>query len=380
VSFFDDVDEPAAPPRSRRPPTGSRPPGGRPPGGRRPPPGGRSPRDQQAIQTRRIVAGLALLIVIILIAVGVHSCQVSQRNSSMKDFNNNVSALIDSSDQTSRQLFQELSSGTGATDASGLQQSITQTAAQAARDLSKARGLDVPGEMGAAQRTFLLAMQMRHDGIVNIAQQIQPALSNSTSKDAINSIALSMARFYASDVLYKGYTVPAIAGAFHGAGIAVGPPSGETINGGQFLPSLDWSQPPFIAQKLGAHVPGATTGKVAPGKHGHALNSVAVAGTTLQTGSTNTIPASPPPTFTLSFTNSGANTEHNVVCKVTVSGASVSGQQVVPQTTAGQSTSCDVTLSAAPPKGTQTVEATIQPVPGETNAANNTLSFPVTFQ
>ena len=119
---------------------------------------------------------------------------------------------------------------------------------------------------------------------------------------------------------------------------------------------------------------------IAPGLHGHELNSVSVGGSTLQTGSTNAIPASPAPTFTLDFANTGQNTETNVKCRVTVSGSSVSGQTIVPQTTAGESTSCQVTLSSTPPKGSHTVTATIVPVPGEKNTANNSLTFPVTFQ
>jgi hypothetical protein len=39
-----------------------------------------------------------------------------------------------------------------------------------------------------------------------------------------------------------------------------------------------------------------------------------------------------------------------------------------------------VTLSSTPPKGSHTLSATIVPVPGEKNTANNTLTFPVTFQ
>ena len=122
------------------------------------------------------------------------------------------------------------------------------------------------------------------------------------------------------------------------------------------------------------------TGKIAPGLHGHELNSVNVGSTQLQTGSPNTIPASPAPTFTLNFTNSGTNNETNVKCMVTVSGTSDSGETVVPQTIAGQSTTCKVTLKSIPSTGTATVVATIEKVPGEKNITNNSLSFPVTFQ
>jgi hypothetical protein len=369
LSFFDETDEPTIAPRTtprRRPPSR----GG---GGRRP------PSDQQAIQVRRAIAAGAILVVVILIVLGVHSCQISARNSSLKNYNNNVASLIQQSDQTGSQLFNQLSSGGGANNATNLQNQINQTRVNAESQLSHAKGLDVPDEMRNAQTNLLLALQMRRDGIANIALQIQPALGTSTSKDAVNAIAAEMARFYSSDVIYKDYTIPEIVAALHSAGIGVGGTNGQTIEPGQFLPDLGWLTPTFVATKLGASIP-TPSGKPAPGLHGHSLDSVSVNGTTLQTGSTNTISASPPPAFTLHFTNSGQNTENNVVLKVSVSGTSVSGQTIVPQTTAGQSTTGQVTLSSSPPKGTYTVTAEVVPVPGEKNTANNSLSFPVTFQ
>ena len=225
----------------------------------------------------------------------------------------------------------------------------------------------------------MTAMQMRSDGISQIANQIQPALSNATSKDAINQIAADMANFYASDVLYKNYTLPLIAGALKNAGIATSGPNAQTFNGEQFLPDVRWLTPSFVADQL--HVSIATPGgKPTPGLHGHSLDTVTVSGTSLQTGSTNTLSASPPPTFQLNFTNGGTNTEHNVSCKVTVSTTSISGKTTVPETTPEQHASCQVTLNASPPAGNYTVTATIGKVPGEKNTANNTLTFPVTFQ
>ncbi|MGI8505368.1 MAG: hypothetical protein ACR2MK_00935 [Solirubrobacteraceae bacterium] len=327
------------------------------------------------------MAAVALLIVVILIALGVHSCQVSARNSALKDYTNSVSSLIQRSTHTGTQLFTVLQSGASSSNAQSLQNQINQTRLNAAGELGGARKLSVPDQVKAAHQNLLLALQMRVDGVTTIAQQIQPALGTSTSKDAVNSIAAAMARLYASDVLYKDYTATAIAGALHAAGIAVGAPNGETIAGGQFVSDVQWLTPTFIASELHVSIPGATTsGKVAPGLHGHSLDSVSVAGTTLQTGSTNTIPASPAPTFTLNFTNGGGNAETNVVCKVSVTWTSVSGQTTVAQTTPGQHATCKVTLSSAPPAGTQTVVATIEKVPGEKNTTNNSLSFPVTFQ
>lgn len=366
MSFFDEADEPRTAtrtaPRRRR---SSR-------SGRRP------PSDQQAIQIRRAVAAAVLLVALILIVLGVHSCQVSARNSSLKDYTNSASSLIQQSNQTGKGFFSLLSTA-AAGNVSGLQNSINQVRASAAAQLKDAHSLSVPDEMKRAQTNLLLTLQMRSDAISNIATEFQPALGTATSKDAINAIAAQMARLYASDVVYKDYTTPLIASALHSAGIAVGGANGELIASGQFVPDLGWLSPTFVATRLGAKAP-ASSGKIAPGLHGHELSSVSVAGTTLQTGSPNTIPASPAPTFTLNFTNDGQNTETNVICKVSVSGTSDSGQKVIAQTTAGETTSCQVTLKSPPSPGTDTVNATVEPVPGEKNATNNTMSFPVTFQ
>jgi len=325
----------------------------------------------------------ALVVVLILIVVGVHSCQVSQANGALKDYSVGVAALMQSSQQTSQQFFSLLTNGQAASNATNLQSQIDEARLTASNQLSRAQGLSAPDSVKTAQQYLVLAMQMRVDAIGDIAQQIQPALQAQTAADADNAIAAQMARLYASDVLYKDYVLPPLVAALHGAGVAVGGANGgEPIFAGQFLPDVQWLTPSFVSSAL--HSPGAPaaapSGPIKPGTHGHALNSVSVGGTTLQTGSSNTIPATPAPTFTLNFSNTGQNTETNVVCKVAISGSSVSGQSVVPRTSPGQSYSCKVTLSSSPSPGSATVKATVQPVPGEKNTANNTLTFPVTFQ
>ena len=328
---------------------------------------------------RRIGLALVVIIAIVLIAVLVNSCETSARNSALKDYNNNVASLNARSVQTGTNVFNALTTGTS--DPTSLQQSLAQAANSASKELSDGKGLSTPDEVKGAQQHFVDALQMRKDGMTNITNQIGPALQSQTSENAVHTIAAEMARFYASDVEYKDYTLPQIVGALRAAGIAVGGLGGQQLNESQFLPSIEWLDPTHVASVLHVTLPSSQqTQNIAPGLHGHMLNSVSVGGSTLQTGSTNSIPASPAPTFTLSFANTGENTENNVKCRVTISGSNVSGQTIVPQTTAGESTSCQVTLSSAPPKGSFQVTAEIAPVPGEKNAKNNSLTFPVTFQ
>jgi archaellum component FlaF (FlaF/FlaG flagellin family) len=366
LSFFDEADEPRT---AQRPSSRSR----RPPGG-----GRRPPSDHQAIQVRRAVAVVAIIIAIVLIVLGVHSCQVSATNNALKDYNNNVNSLLQESNNTGAQLFKQLSGGGGASNATALRQEISQTRMQAEQQLAKASTLSVPDQVKNAQARLLLLLAMRADGITNIDGEIEQALNSATSKGAIDSIAAEMARFYASDVVYHDYTAPLINTALVNA---LGKNNGETFNSGQFLNSLGWLTPNYVATKLGASLPTLPTAKCVRGKlYGHSLNSVSVSGTTLQTGSTNTIAASPATTFTLNFTNGGSSAEANVKLKVSVSGTSVKGEKTVPETRPGQTLSVPVTLSSTPPTGTFQVAAEVVPVHCETDTANNTLTFPVTFQ
>lgn len=326
---------------------------------------------------RRVVLVAVVVIAVVLIAVLVNSCEVSARNSALQDYNNSVASLNAQSVNTGQRFFALLSGPI--TDPNSVQNSLNQSWSDATGELSRAKGLSVPDEVKGAQQNFVLALQMRADAIHNITGQVPPALQSTTSQGAVSTIASEMARFYASDVLYKDYTVPEVIGALRAAGITVGGLGGQQVNSSQFLPSIQWLSPSYIASQLHVSLP-VSTQPIAPGTHGHALNSVSVGGTTLQTGSTNDIPASPAPTFTLSFANTGQNAENNVKCSVTIQGSKVSGQTVVPQTKPSQSYTCQVTLSATPPRGSETVIAQIVPVPGEKNTANNKLTFPVDFQ
>jgi hypothetical protein len=373
LSFFDEADEP---PRTetrrssrtpRRPPARGRRTSGS--GSRRP------PGDQQAIQVRRAVALGALLIVVLLIALGIHSCDVSSTNSALQNYTTQVSSLNARSTQTGARLFTDLSRAGAAGSPTAVQNQINEELHNAQSQLSEAHNMSVPDQVRTGNQKFVLALQMRADGIANIANNIQPALGTSATGDDVNRIAAQTARFYASDVLYKQYAAPAIAGAVNAAGVRFSP-----LNAGQFVPNVQWLLPSYIASHLHGGGTSSSTTRPAPGVHGHKLNSVSVGGTTLTPGGTATVPASPAPTFTLNFTNTGTDPETNIVCRVTVSGTSVAGQAIVPHDTPGGTSTCDVKLSTTPPTGSQTVVAQIERVPGEKSVTRNSQTFTITFQ
>lgn len=323
---------------------------------------------------------VVIIVVIVLLALLVHSCDVSATNSSLRDYTNSVSSWIQASDNTGSHLFSDLSSSSLHGNPTQMQQNITNLSTLAQKQLTGVHNLSVPSAMVGAQQNLVQAMRMRRDGITQIAENVQQALGTSTYRDAITQIATATSRFYASDVLYKTYVGPDMAAALHAAGIAVGGANGETINPGQFVPALGWLNPTFIASKLGTRLPSDHTNTAAPGVHGHILNSVSVGPTTLSSSATNTVSATPAPTFVLNLTNGGQFTEYAVKCKVTVVGLSETATTTLPQTTAGQTTDCSVKLPTAPTPGTYQVTASVARVPGEKVISDNSITYSVTFQ
>jgi CARDB len=329
---------------------------------------------------RRAVALTALVILVILVVIGVHSCQVSQTNSDLRNYNDSVAALIRNSNQNGQQLFRLLSSGLNSNNAPTLQSQLDTARLTAANQVNRATSLSAPGSTGSAQQDLVLAMQMRRDAIANVARNLQPALQSSTASTAVNTIAAEMARLYASDVLYKDYTLPMIVAALRKAGIAVGGANGQPIETGQLLTNIQWLLPSFVTQQLHVTVPTSTSNqKPAPGVHGHELDSCSVGSMQLNTTSAATLPSGSSPTLTCTVTNDGQNTETNVVVTASVSGTSVTGQGTIPQTQPGQQYTVQIPLSSTPPAGTYNMTVTVQHVPGETSFGHNTKIYPVTF-
>ncbi|MBO0768534.1 MAG: hypothetical protein J2O48_07595, partial [Solirubrobacterales bacterium] len=335
----------------------------------------------QEIERRRLIAIAVIVVVVILLILLISSCQASNTRNSLKNYNNNVSGIINRSDQTGGEVFHALSSGSGGTT---VQQDLAAPLQDASSELNDAQNLSVPGQMSKAQQNLVLAMKMRHDGIQLLANNVVQATGSSSSaaRAALQQMASGTGMFWASDVIYKSYVAPAIAGALHGDNIAVGGPSNIQINPGQFVSDLGWLQTSYLATELGASA-GASGGSgknsTAPGIHGTALSTVSVGGKQLQTSGTNSVAGSPAPTFTLSVQNGGQFNQYGIKCKVSVSGGK-SGTSTIQQINKGQTTTCDVKLSGTVTPGTYQVTASVSKVPGETNVSNNTQTYQVQFQ
>ncbi len=344
--------------------------------------------DNQTLLVRRLVAAGAVVLVVVLLVVLIKGCVDNGRMTALKGYNNHVRSLVaQSKNELTKPFFQALGGASGG-QSTQVQETINQLTSVADEEISQAQGFDTPDAMKQAQSDLLLALSLRRDGIARVADDIQTALGGSAgSGDAVDKIAAQMQAFNAADVIYSQRVAPLILKGLKDNGISASydGTAGEQVQPySEFLPSISWMSPDYVASQLGATSASSGSATPAPGLHGHSLDSVSVNGVDLTSSASNHLTANPPPTFTVRFTNGGVNNETNVKVDVVVtgsSGAPIRAQRVVPSTTAGQQASVDVPLGQSPStSGPATIRVTVEGVPGERSLDNNTATYTALFQ
>jgi hypothetical protein len=311
----------------------------------------------------------------------VRSCAGNQHRNALKDYNREVTSIVQSSDgQVSRQLFDVLGNGGAASD---VQVAVNQVRSIAEDDVKRAKALDVPGDMKPAQRYLELVLNLRADGVTKIGEQLPAALSNPPSAQAaIRRIAGEMQAFLSSDVVYAERTRPLIQEA-----LADNDVRGQDVASSHFLRNLAWLDTQQVGNALNPDA-GAGTGRkpgeATPGTHGHGLVSVSAGGVPLVPGDTtvNRVPAKAPLEFDVTIANQGENDESDVevTLKITGAGAPITVKKRLDQTKAGQNAEVAIQLTKVPPKNTSAkVTVTVTPVPGEKVTDNNTQTYTVLF-
>jgi hypothetical protein len=371
LSFFDDEDEeqpttvrPAHTQQQSRPQP------------RRPQSAGASGSiDHHTMMVRRRIAaavGVVLLIVIVLL---VNGCLKRGKQQALESYNQNVNQIGQASQsQVARPLFATLAGAAGKS-ALDVGSQVDQLRMLAQQQAEHAKGLSVPGEMTAAQRNLLLALNMRVEGLTKTANLVRTALGGQ-SQQATSSIAGAMEIFLASDVIYSQRVVPLIQQALSAGGV-----SRQTTASSRFLPNLGWLTPTTVQAKISGSSASAT-GPVAPGTHGHSLKGVSVGTNTLASSPTlNHVSGGANPTFTVMVENAGSNAETNVKVDVSVTseGKTLYASHLINKTEPGSTSNVDIPVTGVTLGAASRVTVNIEAVPGETQVENNKGTFLVIF-
>lgn len=348
---------------------------------RRPPPHGPGV-DTQTLWVRRLIAVGVGILVLILLVWGVHSCQVSRKHSAFRNYDRDVGALLQESDQEGGELFNLLRNPSGnAASPVDVTNNANGVRVQAEQLVDRARGTSHPGELSNAQRYLVETLEFRRDGIANIATQLRTALGDQGRQGAVNAIAAQMRNFDASDVIYSQRFVPEFQKQLKDQGLL-----GEAqVPKSAFLPDIAWLDPTTVADRI-SRIRGGTSANTpaTPGLHGTSLGSVVVkpGGQTLSSTQAVAIPASANTSFDVQVTNGGDNDESNVTVRITISGAGkpIVTEQKIATLPKGTPQTVNVALSQTPTAGQPvTIAVQVLPVPGEKNLANNKGTFKAIF-
>ena len=312
---------------------------------------------------RRVAAGIGVVLLIVIVLV-VNGCLKSQRLQALKDYNRNVSLIATESDgQVSRPLFSALAGAAGKS-ALNVEVQVDQLRIQAQGLATRAKGLSVPGEMAAAQRNLLLALDLRVEGLTKVAALLPTALGGQ-GKNASASIAGDMEIFLASDVIYSQRVAPLIQQTLTSNGV-----QGLTTASTRFLPNLGWLEPATALARISGQSTASTQNGPVTGHHGSALKGVSVGANTLEPEpALNHVKGGGNPTLSVQVEDAGEFPETNVTVAVTVTagGKQFKASHAIEKTEPGKTVKVDIPVTGIPLGVATKIEVHVEPVPGETN-------------
>lgn len=365
MSFLDETDDPPRRGGARRAP-------------RRP----TGPTDRNQLMVRRGIALAGAVLLIFLLFLAVKSCRNAAKEQAFKDYNRDVGAFVQESEDQSKGLFDLLEKGSQSPVE--MQNTVNGYASEAAQLVDRAKDTDHPGELDSAHNYLVEVLEFRRDGLKGIADQLPQALGD-RGEEATQSIAAQMQNFLTSDVIYQQRFYPRVQQGLEDEGLL----DTEKPPRSSFLADIEWLVPGTVADRIGRigsreSGTSGTSGPVAPGVHGTGLGTVSVqpGGTQLNEGAATQIKAAPNLSLDVQVANQGENDEKNVTVKVAIKGAGkpIELEEKLPEIAAGQTKTVSVPLSSAPPAGQRvTIDVEIAKVPGEEKADNNKASFPATF-
>jgi hypothetical protein len=368
VAFFDD-DPPTQQRRSSAPPPPPRPP--------RPP---RAVGDPQQIWARRAVAIGVIVLFLLVIAIVMKGCVDSSRKNALADYGQAVTELGTESSSNVAQGLQILSQP-NAREALAQRNALDKLASDSRALTDKARDLSTPGGLEGSSQNLITALSLRADALARIADRIATArgTSRSQAEIATQQIAGQMQALLASDVLWQLRVTPYIRDRAKELDTR-----DDGVEDSVVLTDLTWLSAGSVANKVdGQSEQTDTTAPVAPGTHGHGIQSVTANGKALTPGQPVTVSAGSGLSFVVTVANQGENDETNV--SVTISGTSkATGKQVfsetkkIPQSRKGTTTPVTIPITSSV-TGAVTVTAEVKPVPNEVNKDNNKQIFQVIF-
>ena len=344
----------------------------------------RSPRgpstDRQTLVMRRTIAGVALVIVAILLILGVRGCLNARKEQAIEDYANEAAELLRASKLQGDQLFELLQSQGGTDETVNITNALNGYRVESGNFVDRANDLDVPDEVSEAQDHLVEVLELRRDGLSRVADAMTVALGDQDRREGTQDVTGAMQIFLASDTLDTLRFRPELREALAEEDLRE-----PDLPENSFVPDVEWLDTAFVADQVNALRTGTGAGgdeEAAPGLHGNGIASVALGGTALTPGGSASVQLSQDLAFDIQVQNQGENTETDVTVSVAVGEGddAIELDEPIDTIAAGEIKPVTIPLAEQPPTG-QNVPITVevQAVPGEEKTDNNVQEFSVIF-
>jgi hypothetical protein len=345
--------------------------------------GGRGPRGPRFHAPRnltplvRLIGVIALgILLAVLLVVWVQGCTETSKRDRYEAYLADIGAIGNASAKLGQQVQTLLTTpGLNQEDLDAKLGGYVQTAQN---QVEQAQSLDPPGPMVGPNEGAVEALQYRVNGLKGLQVAFQETANATDAASAGATLAKQTDRLLASDVIWTdSFQVPAKA-ALDDEGI-----EGLTVPSSEFVTADDFATPSSLAA-IWQRIQGASTGGTPTGLHGSGLAYVKAlpSGQTLSTTTETTIKATDQLAFEVGVEDTGESQEVRIKVTLTIpkSPKPIVKTAVIPIIDPGETKAVTLKVGALVPFGEKTsVKVDIDPVPGETNTANNTAEFPVIF-
>jgi hypothetical protein len=353
-----------------RPRQGDGPPPRRPPVRMRPP--------QGFTPLLRLVGLIAFaILIVVLLVFWVQSCRGASKRNSYEDYMRDVAAVGTGSAQIGRELNTLLT--TPGLRENELQSRLGGFAQRAGQLVSQAQEIDPPGRMRPFHENVIEALQFRVSGLRGLQGAFRETARTTRDAGAAGTLLAAQAqRLVASDVIWDDtFKDPAKAEL-----------DAQDLGGIQ-VPDSNFLENPTLADarsmsSVWQRLRGASAGGTPAGVHGNGIVSVKAlpSGQELSEDTETTVVAGTELAFAAEVQNSGDFQEVSVAVTLTIQ---QSPQPIVKRTridliNPGETQTVTFRNLGNVQFATRTqVKVDVQPVPGESNTANNSKSYPVIF-
>ena len=327
----------------------------------------------------RLLALIAVVIAaLVFFGLLIQSCASSSKHDRYSSYMSHVSPIAKGSQDDGAAVATALTTGGSAAD---IAKSLDGIAEQERQNVTAAGSLDPPGPLRPANERLVDALQLRVEGVQNMADILRSTTKATTANDA-GLLANQGDRLVASDVVYSDlYKAPATL-VMKDEGV-----SGVTVPDSVFVTSRDLYTERSFQLMLQRLQGASTSGGTVTGLHGTNLvgTKALPAGTPLSTTSETTVKATTDLAFASTVKNSGDFQEVGVVVTMTLQrdngGKALVQTKTIDHINPGeektvQFTNLNVTGFFAL---NSHLRINVKPVKGEVYVSNNKASYPVIF-